>query len=119
MKASLTATALLVLLAGCETFEETYLIEQDVIIEEQNVRVTSDLEEDFFGASWFQFRAYNGNAFPVCVRVSLESNSYTSGHAMGQAYLIASYQTVDIGYIHNPSDFAVDAHVYSPSGGSC
>ena len=56
------------LLGGCETFEESYLVEQKVIIDEQGVRVVSDMEEDMLGSRWWQFRAFNSNDFDVCVR---------------------------------------------------
>jgi hypothetical protein len=120
MRVALVAAGMVVLLGGCETFEETYTIEQDVIIDEQGVRVVSDLEEDFWGSSWFQFRAYNSNSFPICVRVSLEDGSYTSGHSLGGAHRIEAGGAADVGYITNPSEFYINTGVFSPSAsGEC
>lgn len=121
MRAACCAALLaLPLVGGCEMLEETYLVEQDVIVDQQGVRVTSDLEEDLFGASWFQFRAYNSNPFPVCVRVTLDGNSYTSGHSLGGAYPIGAGASVDVGYINNPSDFYVNTYVYNlEDDGTC
>jgi hypothetical protein len=120
MRVALVAVGMAVLMGGCETFEETYTIEQDVIIDEQGVRVVSDLEEDFWGSSWFQFRAYNSNSFPVCVRVSLHDGSYTSGHSLGAVHRIEPSATVDVGYINTPADFNVNALVTTTNGsGAC
>lgn len=115
MRAVIVAAGLAVMLAGCETLEETYTIQQDVIIDEQGVQVNSDLEEDFFGSRWWQFRAYNSNAFPVCVQVSLKDGSYTSGHSLGGVHRLEASQSADVGYITAPADFYVNARVFSPN----
>ena len=120
MRAAVVAAGLAVMLGGCETFEETYLIEQDVMVNEQGVQVNSDLEEDFWGSRWYQFRAYNSNTFPVCVRVTLKDGSYTSGHSLGGSHLIAAGGSADVGYITLPADFYVNASVFSPTdNGAC
>jgi len=120
MRAVAFAAGLAVLFGGCETFEETYLLEQDVLVDEQGIRVVSDLEEDFWGSSWFQFRAYNSNSFPVCVQVTLRDGSYTSGHSLGGAHRIEAGGSADVGYITNPSDFYINTAVSNPSdSGAC
>jgi hypothetical protein len=120
MRAAMVAVGMAVLLGGCETFEETYTIEQDTLIDEGGVQVTSDLQEDFFGERWFQFRAYNSNSFPVCVQVSLKDGSYTNGHSMGALHRVDSGTSVDVGYINTPADFNVSARVTTTNGsGAC
>jgi hypothetical protein len=126
MRATLVATAFgavasLCMLGGCETFDESYLIQQDVIIDSQNVRVTSDLEENgFSGNRWFQFRAFNSNDFDVCVRVTLKEGSQTSGHSMGGLHRVGPSQMVDVGYINSPANFHVNAEIGpTGDGGEC
>ena len=59
---------------------------------EQGVRVVSDMEEDMLGSRWWQFRAFNSNDFDVCVQVTLDPSSQTSGHSMVSA--MSRVQTV-------------------------
>lgn len=120
MRVVLVAAGMAVMLGGCETFEETYTIDQDVIINEQGVQVNSDLEEDFWGSRWYQFRAYNSNAFSICVQVTLKDGSYTSGHSLGAAHLIGPGGSADVGYVTLPADFYVNTSVFNPNGsGQC
>lgn len=108
------------LFGGCEMLEETYLIQQDVIIEDNGVRVVSDMEEDFAGARWWQFRAFNQNNFPVCVQVTLSPNSQTSGHSLGVVHQLGPAGSADVGYINAPADFYVNANIFSvEDNGSC
>jgi len=108
-------------LAGCETLNESYTIEERTIIDEQGVRVTSELQEDLLGANrWFQFRAYNSNDFNVCVQVTLLDGSSTSGHSMGGLHKVGPNQQVDVGYITAPADFRVNAEFAdSDDNGEC
>ena len=100
-------------LAGCETFEESHLIEQ-------GVRVVSDMEEDVFGSRWWQFMAFNSYDFDVCVQVTLDPSSQTSGHSMGGVHQIASGASMDVGYINAPANFFVNAGVQATEeDGSC
>jgi hypothetical protein len=120
MRVALVAAGMAVMLGGCETFEETYLIEQDVMVNEQGVQVNSDLEEDFWGSRWYQFRAYNSNDFPICVRITLKDGSYTSGHSLGGSHLIAPGGSADVGYVNTPADFYINTAVFNPNAsGAC
>lgn len=114
------AAVVLPLLGGCETFEESYLIEQDVLINENGVQVNADLEEDFFGGQWRQFRAYNSNSFSVCVQVTLSENSQTSGHSMGVVHRLEPQGSADVGYVTLPASFAIYARVWDvDDSGAC
>lgn len=116
----LAAALMAPLMVGCEMLDETYLIDQDVIIDSQGVRVFSDLEEDMLGSRWWQFRALNLNNYPVCVQVALLPNAQTSGHSMGGIHQVPPGQSLDVGYVNSPATFQVDANVYSPEpDGSC
>lgn len=120
MRKLVLAALIAPLLAGCETFEESYLVEQDVIIDGQGVRVVSDLEEDMPGSRWWQFRAFNSNDFPACVQVTLDQNSQTSGHSMGAVHRIEAFGSADVGYITAPASFNVNAAVFpTDDDGAC
>ncbi len=113
MRKCVLAALVAPLLSGCETFEESYLIEQNVIIDDHGVRVVSDMEEDVLGSRWWQFRAFNSNDFPACVQVTLDQNSQTSGHSMGAVHRIEPFGSADIGYITAPASFYVNAAVFA------
>ncbi len=120
MRKLVLAALLTPLAGGCEMLDETYLIQQDVILDEQGVRVVSDMEEDFVGARWWQFRAFNQNDFPVCVQVTLSAGSQTSGHSLGGVYQLAPAGDADVGYINAPASFYVNAKAFGVgSDGVC
>lgn len=113
MRAVVCAVAMVLpLLGGCEMLEESYLVEQDVLIDNNGVQVSGDLEEDFFGSRWRQFRAYNSNAFSVCVRLALDAGAQTSGHAMGVIHKLGPSASLDVGYVTEPARYSVDARVW-------
>ncbi|HEX5007954.1 MAG TPA: hypothetical protein VFV70_12625 [Hyphomonadaceae bacterium] len=107
-------------LAGCETFEETYLLQRESLIEGDGVSVYEDLEEDFFGSQWYQYTASNSNSFPVCVQVRLNSGASTSGHSMGSVMRVGPGETIDVGYVTLPAQFRFDTQVWNTQDdGSC
>jgi hypothetical protein len=116
----LLAPLALAAMAGCETFEETYLIQRESLVEQEGVHVYEDLEEDFFGSQWFQYTASNGNSFPVCAQLRLEGGASTSGHSMGGAFRVGPGETVDIGYVSLPAQFRFGTQVWNTrEDGSC
>ncbi len=120
MRKLVLAALLAPLVGGCEILDETYLIQQDVIVDEQGVRVVSDMEEDFAGSRWWQFRAFNQNNFPICVQVTLSPGSQTNGHSLGGIHQLAPAGSADVGYINAPADFYVNANVFAVgSDGAC
>lgn len=121
MRAACCAVVMaLPLVGGCEVFEETYTVQREALVDQNGVYIYEDLEEDFFGARWFQYTASNSNAFPICVRVSLASGASTSGHSMGRIIRIASGDTVDIGYVHLPASFGFNTEAWGTrADGTC
>jgi hypothetical protein len=121
MRAKWLLTALaLAGVAGCETFEETYLIQRESLIEGDGVFVYEDLEEDFFGLQWFQYTASNSNSFPVCAQVRLEPGASTSGHSMGGWFRVGPGETMDIGYVTLPANFRFGTQVWNTrDDGTC
>lgn len=110
--------ACLPLLTGCETFDP-YSVEYREIIEEQGVSVYSNLMEDFSGSRWLQFSASNASGYPACVQIRLTDGN-TSGHNMGNTYLLESGATLDIGYVNLPGRFNTNTQVWdTESDGSC
>ncbi len=119
-KMLLLAPLALAAVAGCETFEETYLIQRESLIDRQGIHVYEDLEEDFFGSQWLQYTAYNSNSFPVCAQVSLEPGASTSGHSMGGWYRVGPGETIDIGYVTLPAQFRFGTQVWdTQDDGAC
>lgn len=120
MRAACCAVLLALPLAGgCEIFEETYTISSDTIFNQGGVEVTEYVEEDFGGSRWFQYRAFNNNGMPRCVRVSI-AGGQTSGHSMGQVIRIDANSSADIGYVYLPADFTLQSQVWETrSDGTC
>lgn len=121
MKSKLLAVGVAALfVAGCETFEP-YLVERETLIDEDGVYVYSDLMEDGWdGTQHWQFSAYNGNSFPVCVSVGFGPNSYADSYNMGGNYKVEAGQTIDIGYVMAPANFGVNAQAWNPDTyGNC
>jgi hypothetical protein len=116
--AILAAGAALVALAGCETFEP-YSVDYQEIINDQGVSVYSNEMEDFSGERWIQFSASNGGSYLACVQIRITSGN-TSGHRMGDTYLLRPGDTTDIGYVTLPASFDTNSRVWSPEpDGSC
>ena len=117
----LLAPLALVAAAACETFEESYLVEREDLIDNDYVRVFSDLEEYVWdGGRFWQFTAISRADQPVCVQVALTGDSRTSGHSMGSIFAIPPNGMLDIGYVTGPADFGVDARSWSAQGdGTC
>lgn len=115
------ATIGLPLLGGCETLDGTWSEETASLISEDGIEVYYDhMIEESGGASWFQFKASNASEEAVCVTVTLDASSATSGHRMGGIYKLAPGDTVDVGYINDPSDWNADANAWWPdSDGDC
>jgi len=111
-KTVLAGVLALPLMAGCETFDP-YSVEYDEIISEQGVVVYGNLMEDITGSRWWQFSASNSSDTPACVQVRLTSGS-TSGHAMGDIYLIQPGDQIDIGYVTLPGRFNTNSKVWDP-----
>lgn len=118
MRRVVVAAGLVVLLAGCETFEP-YSIQYSEAINHSGVSVYGNLMEDFVGAQWWQFSASNSNDFSACVKHSLTSGR-TSGHTMGATHLLGPGETADVGYVELPADFQTNTVVWNPqTDGSC
>lgn len=118
---TLAALAALFAVSACETLSESYSIERDDLINDSGIHVYSDLmESPWDGSRYWQFRASNYTSYPFCVQTGLESVSYSNGYDMGQVYYMAPGSSMDIGYVHAPADFRVDARTWDPDGnGNC
>ncbi len=114
----LAAGVAIVALAGCETFEP-YSVDYQEIVSDQGVSVYSNEMEDFVGDRWIQFSASNGGSYIACVQIRLVSGN-TSGHSMGDTYLLRPGNTIDIGYVTLPASFDTSTRVWSPQAdGAC
>lgn len=118
---SLAALAVLLTVSACETLGESYAIERDDLLNEDGIHVYSDLMENAWdGARYWQFRAVNYSEYPFCVRVGLASVSYSNGYDMGHVHYLAPGASRDIGYVHAPADFRVEARAWDPDeNGGC
>ncbi|AXE66079.1 putative lipoprotein [Hyphomonas polymorpha PS728] len=118
---SCAALAALFVVSACETLSESYVIERDDLLNEDGIHVYSDLMENpWDGAQYWQFRATNYSDYPFCVRTGLASVSHSNGYDMGNVHYLAPGESRDIGYVHAPANFQVDARTWDPdANGNC
>lgn len=118
---SSVALAAVLAVSACETLGESYSVEQKDILNEDGMRVYSDLMENGWDDAFhWQFRATNYSDYPFCVRTGLASIRFSNGYEMGQVHYMAPGSSRDIGYVNGPADFQVDAQTWEPdANGQC
>lgn len=118
---SFAALAALLAVSACETLSESYSVEQDDLLNGNGIHVYSDLMENAWDDSFYwQFRAVNYGDHPFCVRTGLASVRFSNGYEMGHVHYMAPGASRDIGYVHGPADFQVDAQTWAPdANGQC
>ena len=120
MKLRVLSVVVALSLSGCEMLDETYVAQSETMLEGDGVRIFEDLEKDAWGGATFQYRASNGNGFPVCVQVTLDGGAQTSGHSMGQIIRVAAHQTTEIGYVVTPAQFNLSTRFWpTQDNGEC